>query len=300
MKSRGAIAGLALGVALAGDLPAAEFTFGALGDTPYTWFEEAHFPGLLAGMSREELAFVVHVGDFKSARAACSDALYRQRREWFDSVRHPFIFVPGDNDWTDCSGLQAGRYDPLERLAKLRELFSRGEESLGQRRIALARQLPDYPEHARWRHGNALFVTLNVPGNANNARDMPEEFRSRSAAVARWLAQSFDLARRDGLRAVILFMQANPWAGPTGRYFGYRELLAALAKEALGFDGEIMLVHGDTHRYRVDAPLRDPVTGVPIANFTRVEVFGSPGMNWVRIRVTDDAGRLGFEVTPGN
>jgi hypothetical protein len=29
-------------------------------------------------------------------------------------------------------------------------------------------------------------------------------------------------------------------------------------------------------------------------------VFGSPGMNWVRIRVAEDAGRVGFEVTPGN
>ena len=30
------------------------------------------------------------------------------------------------------------------------------------------------------------------------------------------------------LQAVVLFMQANPWAAPTGRYFGYRELIAAL------------------------------------------------------------------------
>jgi hypothetical protein len=145
-----------------------------------------------------------------------------------------------------------------------------------------------------------LFVTLNVPGNANNARMMPDEFRIRSFAVARWLAQSFNLARGDRLRAVVLFMQANPWAAPAGRYFGYRELLAALAKETLGFDGEVLLVHGDTHRYRVDSPLRDPATGAAIANFTRVEVFGSPGMNWVRIRVTDTAGRISFEVTPGN
>jgi hypothetical protein len=300
MSSRGAVAGLALGIALAGDLPAAEFTFGALGDTPYTWLEEAHFPELLAGMGREDLAFVIHVGDFKSARATCSDDLFRQRRQWFDSVRHPFIFVPGDNDWTDCRGFQAGGYDPLERLAKLRELFSFGEESLGQRRIRLTRQLPDYPEHTRWRHGDALFITLNVPGDANNARRMPEEFRTRSAAVARWLAQSFDLARRERLPAVVLFMQANPWASPTSRYFGYRGLLAALAKESLGFNGEVLLVHGDTHRYRVDAPLRDPATGAPVLNFTRVEVFGSPGMNWVRILVRDDGGRVSFEVTPGN
>lgn len=279
---------------------AADFTFGALGDTPYSWFEEAGFPAMLEGIGREDLAFVVHVGDFKAARAPCSDDLFQQRREWFDSVRHPFIFVPGDNEWTDCSGLQAGGYDPLERLAKLRDLFSRGEESLGQRRIRLARQLPDYPEHARWRHQDVLFVSLNVPGNANNARQMPEEFRVRGAAVAQWVAQSFSLARADGLRSVVLFMQANPWAAPAGRFFGYRELLAILAKESLGFDGEVLLVHGDTHRYRVDSPLRNPETGTAIANFTRVEVFGSPGMNWVRIRVTDNAGRVGFEVTPGN
>ena len=295
-----ATAVLALCAVVAGNLAAAEFTFGALGDTPYTWFEEAHFPGLLAGMGGEDLAFVVHVGDFKLARAPCSDELFRQRREWFDLAPHPFVFVPGDNEWTDCGGFQAGGYDPLERLAKLRELFSRGEESLGRRRIRLARQLPDYPEHARWRHGDVLFVTLNVPGNANNARHMPEEFRSRSAAVAQWLAQSFDRARGERLRAVVLFMQANPWASPTNRYFGYRELLATMVKESLGFDGEVLLVHGDTHRFRVDSPLRDPASGASVANFTRVEVFGSPGMNWVRIRVIEDGERVGFEVTPGN
>jgi hypothetical protein len=298
--SRGVIAGLALSVALAGDPSAAEFTFGALGDTPYTRVEEALFPGLLAGINNEDLAFVVHVGDFKAASAPCSDELFRQRREWFDLVRHPFVFVPGDNEWTDCHGFQAGGHDPLERLAKLRELFSGGEESLGRRRIKLARQSPDYPEHARWRHGDVLFVTLNVPGNANNARQMPEEFRSRSAVVARWLEQSFNLARGDRLRAVVIFMQANPWASPTNRYFGFRELLATMAKETLGFDGEVLLVHGDTHRFRVDSPLRDPASGALVANFTRVEVFGSPGMNWVRIRVTENAGQVSFEATPGN
>lgn len=294
------IGGAALWAALSGGIGAADFTFAALGDTPYSRFEEALFPGLLAGISDEDLAFVVHVGDFKSAQARCSDELFRQRREWFDRVRHPFIFVPGDNEWADCHGFQAGGYDPLERLAKLRELFSGGEESLGRRRIRLVRQSPDYQEHARWRHEEALFVTLNVPGGANNARLMPEEFRSRSAAVARWLEQSFNFARGERLLAVVIFMQANPWASPSNRYFGYRDLLAALARETLGFDGEVLLVHGDTHRYRVDAPLRDPATGVPVANFTRVEVFGSPGMNWVRIRVAAEAGRVSFEVTPGN
>ena len=48
---RGAVACTALCAALSAG--AADFTFGALGDTPYTWFEEAHSPDLLEGMSRE-------------------------------------------------------------------------------------------------------------------------------------------------------------------------------------------------------------------------------------------------------
>src|SRR4030065_597135 len=81
-------------------------------------------------------------------------------------------------------------------------------------------------------------------------------------------------ARRDALRAVVRFMHARPWAAPTGRYFGYRELLATLAKETLGFEGEVLLVHGDTHRFPVDSPLRDSATGAPVANFPRGEVVG--------------------------
>ena len=205
------IASAALWLALCGSLGAAEFTFAAFGDTPYSRDEEERFPGLIAEMNRENLAFVVHVGDFKSASARCSDEVFLQRREWFEFFRHPFVFVPGDNEWVDCRRFPAGSYDPLERLGKLRELFFKGEESLGQRRIKLERQMPDYPEHARWRHDNVLFVTLNVPGPDNNARLMPEEFRRRSAAVGAWLERSFGLARGNGLRAVVVLMQANPW-----------------------------------------------------------------------------------------
>lgn len=62
----------------------------------------------------------------------------------------------------------------------------------------------------------------------------------------------------------------------------------------------MLLVHGDTHRYRVDRPLRDPSNGAPLATFTRVGVFGSPEMNWVRVRVSEEAGRIRFVVTPGS
>src|SRR5262245_25533115 len=78
------------------------FSFAALGDTPYSGDEEARFPDLIAAINREKLAFVVHVGDFKSAITACTDELYRQRKEWFELSHHPWVFLPGDNEWTDC------------------------------------------------------------------------------------------------------------------------------------------------------------------------------------------------------
>jgi hypothetical protein len=286
-------------LALSGSAVAAEFTFAAFGDTPYSADEEERFPALVAEMNRENLAFVVHVGDIKSARTRCSDEVFLQRREWFDLFHHPFVLAPGDNEWTDCRRFAAGRYDPIERLRKLRELFFSGSESLGQRRIALARQSSGYPEHARWRHGNVLFATLNVPGGANNARHDPAEFRARSAAVIEWLRASFRIARDSKLPAIAIVMHANPWASPTGRYFGYRELLAALDGEVRAFPGAVLLVHGDTHRHRVDKPAIHPDGGTPPANFTRVEVFGYPTMNWVRVRVSEEAGRVSFAVSPG-
>jgi len=279
---------------------AAEFTFAAFGDTPYSRDEESRFPDFMAELNRADLAFVVHIGDFKSADTPCSDDVFRQRREWFDLSRHPFVFVPGDNDWTDCRRLSAGQYDPRERLAKLRELFFTGGDSLGQRRIRVTRHSSAYPEHVRWRHDRVLFATLNVPGGANNARYDPGEFRARSKAVAQWLQEAFRVAREESLPALVLFLQANPWASPSSHYFGYRELLAGLDAETRAFRGEVLLVHGDTHRHRVDRPAMLPDRGAPPANFTRLEVFGYPTMNWVRIRVVEQAGRVRFEITPGS
>ena len=87
---------------------AADFTFSAFGDTPYSRDEEARFPDFIAEMNREPLAFAVHVGDFKAAWMPCSDELFRQRREWFDLFHHPFLFIPGDSPRKLEKGLGSG------------------------------------------------------------------------------------------------------------------------------------------------------------------------------------------------
>lgn len=300
----GAIARLGLCAALIGDIAAAEFSFGALGDLPYSRDEEERFPGLIADMNREELAFVVHVGDFKRATETCSDEIYLERRGWFELSRHPFIFVPGDNEWTDCRRPFGAARDPLERLDKLREIFFSGQTSLGQRRLSLARQSSPaggyrYPEHARWEHQGILFVTLNAPG-PNNSPELAAEYSVRERAVRLWLTESFATARARGLRGVVFFLHADMWSADGRPRRGFAGLLEALAAGTRNFGGEVLLVNGDSHRYRVDRLLRDPASGAPLGNFLRVMVFGSPSLRWVRIRVTEEGGKIRFEATPGD
>ena len=299
------IAALALGWVLAGPAAAAQYAFAALGDTPYNADEEARFVPLIAELNSNDLAFVIHIGDFKSGWSDCSDELYRERREWFALSHHPFIYVPGDNDWADCWRGPAGGYRPAERLSRLRELFFSQPQSLGQRAIELEQQPRSaaprpYPEHARWIHQGILLLTINVPGGDNNMSRDRAEFAARDAALREWIRSSFRMARSRQLTGLVVAMHANPWAAGGPRRRGFAQLLETLIGETRDFPGEVLLIHGDTHRFRVDRPLIDPDTQLRIPNFTRIEVFGSPSINWVRVRVDATGGSVKFSAQPGS
>lgn len=265
--------------------------FALMGDTPYSTREVQQLDELIDQLNREELAFVVHVGDITSGRGPCTDEWFEARKRQFDRIRHPFVLLPGDNDWTDChrSGM-----DPLERLSRFRQLFEAGDESLGQRKMPLERQSGDprfseYREHMRWIAGNVLFVGLNVQGSNNNLGRTPlmdEEYRRRMAAVSEWLDEAVKLTGDRELAGLVILSQANPdfeehWRTPGAPdgFVEFRDMLLAVARR-LG--KPILFVHGDTHRYRLDRPLEDPESGERIANFTRLEVYGSPWVRWVR------------------
>jgi len=292
----------ALLLCVAGHAGSQDFTFAAFGDAPYTEAEEALHIDLIAALNRALLAFVIHVGDFKSSWIPCTDALFQRRHDEFSLVHHPLIYTPGDNDWTDCwrtPGAPAALRNPLERLQKLRSVYFRDNRSLGQRPLPLARQSTEYPEHARWIHNGLVFATLNMPGGDNNAR-LPGESAARTKMVGAWIAETFRVARKQSLGAVVLAMQANPWSFNGSMRKSYAGIMNTIAQETLRFDGEVLLIHGDTHHYRVDHPLMEPSTRETLRNFTRIEVFGSPFVNWVRIDVKRQNGRVRFEAAPGH
>ena len=288
-------------------------TFALIGDTPYSGFEAYALDSMIAELNREDLAFVIHVGDITAGNGPCTDAWFEARKRQFQEINHPFVIVPGDNDWVDChrSGLE-----PLERLDKFRELFESGDESLGQRTLRLERQSGDprhgtqfgeYREHMRWIAGSVLFVGLNVQGSNNNlgrTAQMDAEYRQRMAAVFAWLDDSAKLARQRNLAGMVIFAQANPdfegrFRRRSGGADGFLEFRNALLALALDFKKPILFIHGDTHDHRVDHPLADPATGEPMRNFSRVIVFGSPQTRWVRATI-DAEDPLLFRAAPAD
>jgi hypothetical protein len=273
------------------------FFFGVMGDTPYSDREEAHFLKMMERMNAEPLAFVVHVGDFKAGgNSPCTDALFEKRRAQFDGSAHPLIYTPGDNEWTDCRRPGNGGFTAIDRLAKLRQLFFADALSLGRERIQTEVQggcveaggatctCAGLPENRMWTRAGVRFVTLNFAGKGNNEgydRANDEEARCRNQANRRWLERAVSDSANDSARALVVITQANPWIGVTTTYDPFLRQV----REAAGrLRRPVLLVHGDTHLYRVDAPFKDSMDD-PLPNLTRLEVYGSPTVGWVKVKV---------------
>lgn len=277
---------------------ASPFSFAAWGDVPYSRVERDKALDMLAEQAALPLAFSIHVGDIKSGGSACDDANFADRHALLDSSIHPLILLPGDNEWTDCARESAGGWAPHERLDALRARFFATGESLGQRRLALTRQ-DCCAENVRWSHHDVLFAALNVSGSA-----LPPGARSArlEAATLNWLDDTFAQAQTDDAQALVIAFHANPafadHADGTPRP-RYRALLDRLAIGAATYGRPVLLIHGDTHRYRTDQPLHDPRNGAALGNVTRLETHGSPWLGWTLVKVAPGATQpFSFETRP--
>ena len=308
-----------------------KFTVALWGDMPYSAAEAAKLPALIADINAARVAFTVFDGDIKSGSSLCTDAVFAVATQRFDTFRSPMIYVPGDNEWTDCHRINNGGYNSLERLSFLRQTMFAEERSFGQRTLPLEHQGPlggAYAENTRWTHGDVVFVGLNIPGSNNNkvgtdcissksVRTQADcdadnvEYQARDAANIAWLHDSFELARSRGLRGLMVVIQADmSFDLPETETFnertlpgfdGYNAFLAALVAETQAFAGQVVLVHGDIHFFKMDKPLVDQAHLIP--NLTRLETFGSPNVHWVKVTVDSHSRSLfRFEpmIVPGN
>jgi hypothetical protein len=304
------------------------FTFGLWGDMPYAKKDDGpKIPALIADMNAADLAFTAFDGDTKDGSSVCSDDQYTAAIDRFDRLEAPAVYVPGDNEWTDCHRLNNGGYNNLERLDHIRKVMFADPDSFGVHTMPLLHQgRPGRPyvENTRWTMGEAVFVGINVPGSNNNKINDPNgaectdksartpadcsadnaEYAARNQADIDWVHQAFTDAKASNDRAVMVIMQADPGFDlpetPVNErndpaFNGYTDLLNALVQETKAFSGEVVLVHGDTHFFKLDKPLVDQAHLIP--NFTRLETFGSPNVDWVKV-TADPRSRNYFTFEP--
>jgi hypothetical protein len=287
------------------------FSFAVLGDAPYGPVEEIRFRRVIRQLDAADLQVVIHVGDI--LWHPCSDDLFRDRLDHFQSQRHPLVYTPGDNEWTDCHERIAGSYQPLERLPRLREIFfADPTTSLGGTAIPLTVQAADtafaeFVENARWSQAGLVFATVHLVGSENGLEQFPgrtaesdAETARRTAAATAWLRAAFAHADSVGAPGIVIAMHAAPgFRAPVDDDYrqAYEPFLETLEEVVEQFGGPVLLVHGDDHEFLVDHPLVRRTTGQVLENFTRMEVFGSPEVGWVEVTV-DTAAAEWFSFTP--
>ena len=270
---------------------ASPLTLAVIGDLPYSEPQVVAFPAWVDEINLDpKVDLVVHLGDIKSGSTRCDDSYFTTIAGFFDAFKDPLVYTPGDNEWTDCHRPTNGAYNPLERLAKLRDVFfSQPGETLGGRKQQVVAQ-PGYPENVLWMQSKSVFAAAHVVGSNNSlapwtglsaptAAQLAEAEARIDAAVA-WVDEAFDTADENEARGVILLMQADTFAGANENLAGFVDVLARIEERAAAFGGPVLLLQGDTHAFLVDAPF----DGAP--NVTRVVVEGAEtGDEWLKLRV---------------
>ena len=113
--------------------PERPYSFGLWGDMPYAKAGDgAKIPVLIAGMNAErDLVFTAFDGDIKDGSSVCRDDQYTAAIDRFNRFEAPTVYIPGDNEWTDCHRTNNGGYNSLERLDHVRTLMFAGSGSFG-------------------------------------------------------------------------------------------------------------------------------------------------------------------------
>ena len=280
------------------------FSFGLWGDMPYKKAgDDSKLPAVLQSINRSDIAFSMYDGDIKDGSSTCTDQVYTDALQMFGSMVKPVVYVPGDNEWTDC-----------HRLAHVRKVMFSNANSLGQSTLPLEHQGKlgeKYVENTRFSHGGVVFVGVNQPGSNNNvimsakectnksARtavkcdEANAEYLERDAANVAWMRTSFEQAKAQKAAGLVVVTQGDPgfdWPeteefdeSTLPEFSGFRSFMAQLAKETEQFAGQVLFVHGDTHYFKLDKPLYSPTKLLP--NFTRLQTFGSPSLHWVKVHV---------------
>ena len=274
--------------------------FVALGDMPYSLPKDfVRYERLIKAINADQPAFSIFVGDTKSGETPCTDEYMEKTTGYFNSFDAPLIYSIGDNEWTDCHRTLAGSYDPIERLDRIRKTQFVDQHSFGKRRMTLTRQSDVMPQFAKfvensmWVKGKFVFVSLHIPGSNNNYERTPastQEYLERNTANLAWIEYAFQLAQKKSAAGIVFAFQADMFYSPPGvvnnQNSGFVDTLNQFRSLAEKTTLPILLIHGDSHRLRIDQPLLDSNRRV-LENVYRLEVMGADEVQAVEVTVDD-------------
>ena len=311
-------------------------TLAVFGDWPYSDALAAAAPSFIAQVNADpDVDLALFVGDIHSGSMPCTAAWNTMILGFFQAFVDPFVYTPGDNEWTDChKPKESSSGYPPDELAKIRALFfpTPGKTIGGVKKTVVSQANafdpghPDdaaYVENVLWEQTKVLFVTLNVPGSNDdtlpwtgmfsNPPVQADEVAKRDAANHRWLNKAFAQATADGTVGVVIGLQADMWdpaafvAGGDGLN-AYDALVQQIATLTVAYGKPVLLFNGDTHLFEADHPLADPTSatgvmhpvGFPVPNLMRVTVDGSTNFtDWVKLTI-DPASPTVFSVARVN
>lgn len=294
------------------------YTLAVIGDTPYGPEKLAEFPDLVALINSDpKVDLVAHVGDIKAGSSSpCTNEYMETVRGLFDQFKDPFVYTPGDNEWTDChvASKNNGLYTPTERLQFVRGLFFPvAGQSLGSRRKQLLTEADDpnnsaFVENTIWMESQVVFAMLNITGSNNDRaswgtplpadagtyQSQADEQAARAQANRVWLDKTFAIATENNASAVVLLFQADLW-DPTAALSGFDDLVTQIGNLSIASGQPVLLLEGDSHIFRVDNPYSaaSPLHGMhpatPVAdNVFRIVVEGSAAGRTEYLRLTID------------
>jgi hypothetical protein len=297
----------------------ATFNFAYVGDMPYG--QAATLPAVADNVpavmnawvndlnADPNIQFTAHSGDAKSGSDTCADANVDNIFSYFNSLKKPFWYTPGDNDWTDCHRNNNGAFNPLERLSHVRTKYfsTPTQTAAGLTHLTVNSQASssvtvdqEFVENTWFQRdcvtfgdvhsvtsANGLLRPITTAGGTSSSfvdtptgqADRDAEVARRSSANINWVDTIFDTATANNSEGVFLMLQAEPTllslqpgGLPTGEVSAadeYAGLRARILARAATFGKPVVIAHGDQHNYTVTQNYGG------LANVTRLENFGS-------------------------
>lgn len=244
-----------------GEEPQTGVVFYAMGDVPYSPEEDSSLPEQIENIPKDA-EFVVHLGDIKTGKTPCDEAVYRKVFAMLSQCEAPVFIIPGDNEWNDCG-------DPDQAWQYWTKYFGRFDRRWSHR-LPVFRQL-EREENFSFVTGDVLFIGLNLLGG--RVHD-DAEWRTRHAADLEWTRRNLETFG-EKVTSVVVFGHAKPNEN-------HADFFDAFVEDAKAFEKPILYLQGDGHRWIHDRPFA-------AENILRVQVDQGGIAPPLKVTVTDDA-----------